>query len=131
MANHAQIKILLIDDEKKTAQMFRFRLELSWGYQVTIAYSGKEGLRKFRKENFDLAITDYNLPDLNGEEVLDAVKQIQPDLPVCVFVACHDNDPVIIDRIQTKANAVISKPVDFDKLHEMINDVLDKRIKSI
>ena len=131
MANHAQIKVLLIDDEKKAAWLFKVRLELSWGYRVTIAHSGKEGLRKFRKENFDLVITDYNMPDLNGEEVLDAIKQIQPDLPVCVFVACHDNDPAIIDRIQTKANAVINKPVDFDKFHKIINDILVKRNEPI
>jgi len=126
MANHAQIRILLIDDEKNAAWLFKIRLELSWGYQVTIAHSGKEGLRKFRKENFDLVITDYNIPDLNGEEVLDAIKKKQPELPVCVFVACHDNDPAIIDRIRTKADAIISKPINFDNLHETIRKVLSK-----
>ena len=51
MANHAQIKVLLIDDEKKAAWLYKVRLELSWGYRVTIAHSGKEGLRKLKKEN--------------------------------------------------------------------------------
>lgn len=117
-------KILLIDDEKNVAQMLKFRLELSWGYQVTVVNSGKEGMEKARTVDFDLVITDYMMPNMNGEEVLDALKKSKPNLPVFMFSVFYDDDSTITDRIRAKADAIISKPVDFDELHKSITRVL-------
>jgi len=121
-----KFKILLIDDEDNIAQMLKIKLEHDQSYQVEIANSGQEGLAKAEEEKFDLVITDYSMPNMNGEEVLDALKKDNPKLPVFIFTVYYDDDSTIVDRIRAKADAIINKPLDFGQLYQAIAAVQKK-----
>ncbi|MBI5561635.1 MAG: response regulator [Deltaproteobacteria bacterium] len=82
-------KILVIDDEPIVRQVLSLHLR-SGGYDVTCAERAGEGLALVPSGSFSLVITDYNLPDSNGLEVLRAVKGAAPGLPVIMISGLID-----------------------------------------
>jgi CheY-like chemotaxis protein len=77
-------KILCIDDNAHGLSARRVLLE-KLGHQVTLARSGAEGLKAFRKEKADLIIVDYAMPQMNGGDVVRKVKKSSPRLPVILL----------------------------------------------
>ncbi|MFH1622007.1 MAG: response regulator [Candidatus Omnitrophota bacterium] len=120
-------KILVIDDEEDLCNLIKLNLESAGEFKVTMAFSGEEGIAKAQQEKFDLAITDFNMPDMNGEEVIDNLKQINPSLPVLLFSIYHDDNPMFSSNIKKKLSGIISKPIDHSQLCKTINDVLNKQ----
>ncbi|OGB88099.1 hypothetical protein A3H38_03345 [candidate division WOR-1 bacterium RIFCSPLOWO2_02_FULL_46_20] len=116
-------KILLIDDEKDIIDMVKIRLGVSGSYEVTTTYSGQAGVDQANSQDFDLVITDYNMPDLNGEEVIDAIKKVKPDLPLFLFSIYYDDDETISPAIRAKVDGLVRKPIDYAQLNEMINNL--------
>ena len=78
-----QERILLVDDEASVAAIGQ-RLLTRLGYAVVAYTSSQEALEAFRAapERFDLLITDYTMPQMTGEALARAVRQIRPDLPI-------------------------------------------------
>jgi CheY-like chemotaxis protein len=66
-------RILIIDDDKEIAPLFGRTLENA-GYSVTSTLSGTEGLRAIREEAFDLVILDLAIPEVDGFEILRAIR---------------------------------------------------------
>ncbi|HID70320.1 MAG TPA: response regulator [Desulfobacterales bacterium] len=79
-------KILLVDDEEGIQMLYREELE-DEGYNVISAYTGEEGLQKFKDESPDLVILDIQMPGMNGIEALRQMKMHNPDLPVILSSA--------------------------------------------
>ncbi len=82
-------KILLVDDEEGIQMLYREELEDS-GYKVISAYTGEEGLEKFRSEAPDLVILDIQMPGMNGIETLRQMKMDNPELPVILSSAYNE-----------------------------------------
>jgi DNA-binding response OmpR family regulator len=66
--------ILVIEDEKGILGLIEAALT-RFGHQVETAADGKEGIRKFDRGSFDMVITDYVMPEVNGEGVLDHIRR--------------------------------------------------------
>ena len=64
----AKERILIVDDEEDILELVRFHLARE-GYQVTLAVTGEEALKKAKREAFDLIVLDLMLPGLDGLEV--------------------------------------------------------------
>ena len=82
-------KILLVDDEEGIQMLYREELEDD-GYEVISAYTGEEGLEKFKAEAPDLVILDIQMPGMNGIETLRQMKMNNPDLPVILSSAYNE-----------------------------------------
>jgi two-component system response regulator HydG len=82
IGQHADI--LVIDDELTVCRSCQKILNED-GYAVSIALSGYEGLERFRKKDFDLAIVDLKMPDIDGMEVVEAIKREQPGTEVIIM----------------------------------------------
>src|SRR6266508_6925970 len=67
-------KVLIVDDEKLVRWSLRQKCQ-EWGYQVSEAESGTDGLRMAQNETPDLVLLDVRLQDMNGLEVLQKLKQ--------------------------------------------------------
>ena len=117
-------KILVLDDEKKLCHMVKQRLERGGEYDVTVAYSGAEGIEKAKVTTFDLVITDFNMPGMDGNAVVEALKAMIPQLPVVLFSVYHDDAATITPDILSKADGVISKPINHKQLFKTLEDVL-------
>ena len=84
-------KILLIDDDKTLCEVLGEELEQE-NYSVTCSFSGKEGLSRLALDTYNLLILDYNMPEMNGYEVLVQVKTTFPDLRVLIISGDADMD---------------------------------------
>ncbi|MEN8200174.1 MAG: response regulator [Thermodesulfobacteriota bacterium] len=82
-------KILLVDDEEGIQMLYREELEDD-GYEVISAYTGEEGLEKFKAESPDLVILDIQMPGMNGIETLRQMKMSNPELPVILSSAYNE-----------------------------------------
>ena len=122
----AKIRILLIDDEVNLCRMMKLNLERSGAYEVSTAFSGAEGLEKAKAEPFDLVITDFRMPGMNGKEVLEALKAFNPKLPVILSSVYHDDPTVITRATDHEADGLISKPIDHTKMEAVIQEVLSR-----
>ena len=69
-----KFKILVIDDEPILRESLEMALK-TFGYEVTTARTGEEGLELFHKEDPDLILLDHWLPGINGDEVLRIIKE--------------------------------------------------------
>jgi len=78
------IRILLIDDNKHGLVARRTVLE-QLGHQVTIAAGGQEGLDHFSAKPFDLVVTDYRMPEINGVQVIRKIRQQNERIPIVLL----------------------------------------------
>lgn len=106
--------ILLIDDDKSLLRVTEYNLKTA-GFEVVTAESGTLGLKKFRSILPALIITDVKLSDINGLELLKAVKEESPDTPVIVMTAFGSIE-MAVKAMKHGAFTFITKPFDRDTL---------------
>lgn len=85
------IKILVIEDEKRVADLLKIGLEEN-GYQVLVAYDGEMGRRLFQSNDFQLIISDIILPKLNGFELCQEIRKADEEIPILMLTALGTAD---------------------------------------
>ncbi len=118
MENSLQIstkqKILIIDDDETLCKVIGEELEQE-NYFVTCSFSGKEGLTKLKLEKYNLVILDYQMPEMDGYEVLQEIRIIYPSLPVMIITANTETDT--INKFATSGvSDIVNKPFEFEDL---------------
>jgi CheY-like chemotaxis protein len=98
--------ILLIDDSKNGLTIRRSLLEEA-GFTVDTALNGEEGLKLYESRKFDLIVTDYRMPRMDGLELIKRVRAIDRD--VRVILVSSEVDPLGFNEENTGADAVIAK----------------------
>jgi len=86
-------KILIVDDEADILEVMSV-LVASWGYEVIPASSGKEALEAFEIRKPDIAILDYQIPDMDGISILKEIRKTNAKIPVIMFTAHPDAIPI-------------------------------------
>jgi two-component system response regulator AtoC len=107
-------KIVIIDDEKSFRDTLKILLR-EQGYNVFSACNGKEGLKIIEREYPDLVLCDLRMPDLNGLEVLESIKQFDNDIQV-ILITAYDDISTTISAMQKGAYDYIQKPLDMNQL---------------
>ncbi len=107
-------KILLIDDEPDIVRVLGISLRAD-GYEVIPALSGAEGLEAFTKDKPEIVITDIKMPGMDGIEVLEKIKAIEPNTEV-IIVTGHGDIDNTIEALKYGASDFINKPVRDDAL---------------
>ncbi len=121
-------KILVVDDEQSMRSMLRIMLKKE-GYQATCAASGEEAIELCEKQNYDLVLTDIKMGGMNGLQVLQKVKELNPDTAVIMITAFASMETAV-DAMKEGAYDYISKPFDISQVKQVVNNSL-KRRKSI
>lgn len=106
--------ILLIDDDKSLRRVLEYQL-VEVGYRVLTADSGIMGLDIFQENEVDLVITDLQMPEMDGMELLKRVKAISSDAMVIVITA-YGSIPSAVEAIRLGAFDYITKPFDKNEL---------------
>ena len=117
--------ILLIEDNERMAQVLARHMELE-GHTVILALNGSVGLEEFRRAKVDLVLTDLKLPEKSGLEVLHAVKEEYPMIPVVVMTA-HGTIETAVKAVKDGAFDFLQKPVDPEHLLLTIGKALETR----
>ncbi|MBI4832954.1 MAG: response regulator [Candidatus Lindowbacteria bacterium] len=101
--------ILLVDDDQEFRKAMKKMFEKS-GYDVTVAADGREALEILSKSSFDLIISDLRMPNLNGMELMEAIKKEKMDVPV-IFITAYGEVESYMDLMNLGAFEYINKPV--------------------
>ncbi len=121
--------ILIIDDEAAQRDVLTGYLKKK-GYIIFSASSGKEGIEITKNNPVDIILSDFKMPDLNGIEVLEQVKRINPEISF-VIVTAYGTVENAVKAMRLGAFDYISKPVDLDELDLMIERIVEhKNLKS-
>lgn len=114
--------ILVTDDSIATLKTLSAGLE-DMGYRVTTATSGREARALIRKRPFNIVIADIKLPDISGLEILEMVKELNPEAAV-IMITGHASVETAVSAINEGAYAYILKPVAMNELENIINNAL-------
>lgn len=90
--SYMQRRILVVDDD--SMNLVRTKMILGKYYDVLLAESGKEALQKLESEKIDMVLLDIEMPEMNGMEVFERMKQRGIDIPVIFLTASGDEDDV-------------------------------------
>lgn len=122
------VSILVVDDEPDVAQLFRqsFRREARQGtYVIQFAASGEEALALLTggiEPSVAVILSDINMPGMDGLQLLAAIKQHFPDLPV-MMVTAYGDDERRRRADELGAADFLAKPVDFDELKAQLRQL--------
>ncbi|MGG4507924.1 response regulator transcription factor [Heyndrickxia sporothermodurans] len=106
-------RILIIDDEKNLARFIELELKYE-GYEVSVAYDGREGLQLSLQEDWDVILLDLMLPSLNGLEVCRRLRQ-EKDTPV-IMITARDSVMDRVSGLDHGADDYIVKPFAIEEL---------------
>ena len=119
-------RILLVDDEKNLLEFLNIMLTQE-GYNVTVAYGGREAIDILHKNEFDVVITDIKMPRVNGLEVLKFIKENSPDTIVIMITAFASHETAV-EAMKAGAYDYITKPFNNDQIKLVIKKAVEKRL---
>ena len=124
-------KILCIEDDRDTASLICEEL-VDRGFEVRVAYNGREGLAAILKEPPDLVLSDVGMPGMSGFELLGTLTSMEPrfeSMPFVFLTALSDHDTEL-KGWQLGADDYLTKPVDYDVLAALITARLARVARS-
>lgn len=123
-----QARVLVIDDEPHIRHFLRISLT-SQGFQVIEAASGREGLEKLNADalttNADIVLLDLGLPDMDGQQVLDSIRQYS-EVPV-IIVSVRGHEAEKVRALDNGASDYVTKPFGIQELLARIRALLRRR----
>ena len=126
---NSEKRLLVIDDEPAIREGVRRILE-SESFQVETFASGHAALERIKQQAFDLVITDLKMPGISGIDVLKAIKEIQPDLPV-IFITGYSSVDSAVEVMKLGAVDYIAKPFTPEEMLAIVNIALEQRVVAL
>jgi len=124
MAEHPEgIRLLLVDDEVGYLEVLSKRLTRR-SFEVTTASSGAEAIRALRAQDFDVAVVDLKMEDMDGIEVLKVLKRMVPALHVIILTG-HGSERAAREGIAQGAFDYLIKPIGLDPLIARIHAAMN------
>ena len=106
-------RILIVEDEPTEQTLLRAFFEGS-GHQVYVAPDGEQAYKVFLRKDFDIVITDLQMPRVDGLELISSLQQLFPDTPI---IAISGKGPGMLAHAKVEgAVAALSKPLNRDEL---------------
>lgn len=118
-------KALVIDDDPSTLDLMKFHLE-SEGFDVVTAAQGSDALVAVHEKEFDIILTDLNLPDANGIDMVRKIKEVSADTEIIMITGFGSLEKAI-DATKAGAFYYIEKPVNFDELTLLIEKAVERK----
>lgn len=120
-----KIRVLLVDDEEKFADYLKKRL-VNRDFDVVVAFSGEEAIKKVKETNFDVVILDVLMPGIDGIEALRAIKNLKP-LTEAIMLTGHASVESGVEGMKLGAYDYLMKPCDTDELVSKINKAYERK----
>ena len=126
MSEKNNIAILLVDDEEINVQNVGHFLKHQ-GFLVTTATSGNEALELLAQSHFDLVITDLKMGDVGGVQVMNAAKELHPEIEVIIVTGYATVDSAV-DAMAHGAFYYLPKPIKLKELHDLVLKATEKTL---
>ncbi len=127
------MKIMLVDDELPILESLKSALRPT-GYECEMFQSSPRALEEYSRSQYDVVVTDFMMPVMNGIELLKAIKEVNPDAYVIILTGYADIENAIA-ALNHGAYAFFRKPLDFrdfiitlQKIEEHMNGLKQKEI---
>lgn len=126
----SRLKVLYVEDDVALRNETRNLFEKIFK-SVDVAGNGAEGLMRFSQQQYDLVITDIEMPELNGLEMSKKIKELHPNIPI-VVISAYSNSSYLIEAIGIGINYYILKPILLPQLlstlSKVVTQVEDRRM---
>ncbi len=119
------INVLLVDDEIEFVETLAKRLNKR-GFNTLYTTSGKDAMEKIKKEQFDVAVIDVRMPEMDGITLLGEIKQVQPLVEV-ILLTGYASIQSGIEGMKKGAFDYLMKPTDIDELIKKIRDAYERK----
>ena len=116
--------VLVVDDERTVCKSCK-KILTQEGYNVDVALSGEEALNKVKGNGFDVVITDWKMPEINGIEVARRIKKENPDIAV-IMITGYPSVETSIKAIRSGISDYVPKPFTPEELSDAMIRALAK-----
>lgn len=116
-------RILVVDDEEIVASAFQLALETLPGFEVAIATSGEQALLFFERQPFDLLVTDYDMPGMDGVALAACIRELYPRTAI-VMVTASGRDTLCEQDTGASIQRILRKPVKVAQIRNTALEVL-------
>lgn len=110
---NTKVRLLIIEDEELICWSLKHSFERVEGYDVNCVSTGNDALQKLHENNYDIVITDLNLPDIDDFEIVKKIKNLASRTPVIV-ISAYLTEPVMKGVSEQGVYTCINKPFDID-----------------
>ena len=117
--------IMVVDDEEYITMILQGALETLPNCQITAVADGQEALAAFKKQAFDLLITDYKMPHLDGMTLATHVRRLYPQTAIIILTAYSD-DTLREQARRLSIRHVLDKPVKFSEIRHVAAEALER-----
>lgn len=125
--HHKAKYLLMVEDTASVAALYRSYLT-PLEIDINIVGTGREAIESIAHREPDLILLDLRLPDMTGMDVLHAVKQRSPDVPV-IFMTAHGSIDTAVEAMRHGAQDFLIKPCEADRLRVTVNNAIRKASK--
>lgn len=119
------VNILVVDDEEDFRDIFS-EIVKGLGYQAFTAKDGIAALKLLEKIQMDIAIIDYQMPAMDGMELLKAIKKNWPDVEV-LFITGFGTVTSAVEAMKLGARDYITKPLNLEQVEKLIKGIVQTR----
>ncbi|MEM7030398.1 MAG: response regulator [Chloroflexota bacterium] len=128
--NEQKKLVLVVDDHYHTGLLLKTAIEnMDQGYEVTLANDGFEALDIIRQTNFDLVLTDYSMPGMDGLELIDAIVALVPNTTIMVTTGVESASLKQL-FVEKSVESVLYKPFTIENLELQIKETLEQPKKT-
>jgi len=124
------IRLLVVDDEKTLLDMLKYVLESNDGFVVDTAESADQALSFLSEHEYDIIISDYNMPEVTGIDLLKQIRSMNNSIPF-VLQTSFEDEIIAIEALQNGADFFLQKglegPFQFLGFSQIINILISKR----
>jgi two-component system alkaline phosphatase synthesis response regulator PhoP len=122
------MRILLVEDEENIRDVVKLNLEME-DYEVVATDNGKDALKNFKEQHFDLLILDVMLPEIDGYQICEQVRLTNMDVPI-IFLTAKDASTDRITGLKKGADDYLTKPFVLEELLLRVNNLIKRTSKS-
>ena len=117
--------ILIVEDEAKMRRLLELNLGED-GWTTASAGDAESGMKMFREDSFDMVLTDFKLPGMNGLEFLKGIRQINSEIPI-VMMTAYGSVETAVEAMRNGANNYVLKPFSLEEIKLVVRKELDVR----
>ncbi len=122
------MRILLVEDEENIRDVVTLNLEME-SYEVVAAANGKEALKYFREQHFDLIILDIMLPEVDGFQIMEQIRLTNMEVPIICLTA-KDTALDRVTGLRKGADDYLTKPFNLEELLLRVQNLIKRTSKS-
>lgn len=122
------VRILLVEDEESLRESLKLNLELE-DYEVVATDNGKDAIKYFHEQHFDLSILDVMLPEVDGFQICEQIRLTNMDMPV-IFLTAKDAATDRIAGLKRGADDYITKPFNLEELLLRVSNLIRRTSKA-